>query len=311
MTVKRDNFEEQLKLIDTAKEYCKDELGFNCGNMFTKIASDKDLPEQQFYMLWSSPKDRIFIPHGLLSKDSKVLEKYQAEDVDYHLREAEVYADKNIPITKSLLEQDASRIVGAVCHEVWHINVKTKTYQDKHGKNYIKGLPNDGFLLDEAIVVEFYISSAQNIISRIYGKNSIQYKRVISINNYYTTLAKKSILIDNLQELYVKRLPHAKDLFVKNYKSFNFPERYDTYESEDDVNNAELGEEYSYFRFYPIARRISKNLGLKESIPVFQEAIKIASKDGIEESIPFLLEYSGYSPRNYSKVFSPFKDPII
>ena len=135
MGIKRDNFEEQFKLIDTAKEYCKDELGFNCMNMFTKIADDKDLPEQQYYMLWSSPKDRIFIPYGLLSKDLKVLEKHRKEDEDSYLRVAEVYADKNIPITKSLLQQNVSRIVGVVCHEVWHINVKTKTYKEKHEKN--------------------------------------------------------------------------------------------------------------------------------------------------------------------------------
>ena len=276
------SYKTELELIDFARKYSINRLGFDKDHAFEKY--DKSI--YAYYFVQLSPRFRLKIRWESFEnrREAKIsASKKKTEGYDVYYRDVEAVGNKNLPITKSLLKCDLAEIAFTVPHEKWH--------------NYAKPYSlvfRDCEIIEEACANAIGFNEASNIVKELYGNKSDEMKDVLlQLDSGREASQEARNIGEELNHLYKSKLDEKEMMKLKKIicKKYDF-----------EPNNASILETYVYDALFDLTDYIYTENSRKESIRIFTTALRTASNKGFRKGVESLLKHYDGDKEQFRRV---------
>lgn len=289
--VDKNTLHEKIKLIDFARKYSIETLGFNVGHAFEK----EDYSIDSYYWIMFSPKTKLRLDYKMFSNklQAKQAEAKLSSEYDTDVRGSKGHSGDCV-IIKSLVLSDSERIAYVVVHEKWH--------------NFVNDISSpENRLIDEAAARAIGFNESMNIMKKSYGMNSEYWSATEEREESRAESIALNALARSLYELYESDKLESEILKEKQKALRYFNMTYGKKLGYNIKNNADFCDQYMYTALYPLTDRIYQKYG-KEAIPLFVTSMRIAKEQGFNAGVNELLKYyDGLDTGIYKKAFNIFK----
>ncbi len=271
---------ERLRLVEFARKYSIEQLGFDKDHMFEVYAADL----KEFYSVLLSPRTDLKL-HRYRFHDKRAAEDFMekwGDKFDVYLKPlAAVGEREDMPITERLLECDIAFIAYVVPHEKWHSYVGA--YTRKGGTNCL--------LLEESIGNAIALTEAADIVKGFYGPESREYeKSVKSLEKGKKHEARVNSIVKELDMLYSSSMtePSILEGRIEIYEKYGF-----------EPNNSLTADYYMYTALSVPAEHVYSTYGRDEAMEIFVSVLKTAKRKGFKKGVEKLLRYYGGDKSEY------------